>query len=144
MKNVVVEPVSCKSESREQAVEVGDRASNKPSYPRNQTDRSRTTRLSRNQSTTTAFLHSYHSLYSREKPMAIRTHSDKRHSLLLKAAKQARKTRDAQKSASLSKSAGLRLEAQACERDLDATLGELEQLERLMGGECPAQSGLFD
>jgi len=76
--------------------------------------------------------------------MAVRTHADKRRALLEKLLDKAAKMRAVQKGYFATKSPGLLHESRALERDLDAILLEIAQVERLMGGEVSAQVSLFD
>jgi len=76
--------------------------------------------------------------------MAVRTHTDKRRALLEKLLDKAAKMRALQKAHASTKSPGLLHESRALQREFDAILLEIAQVERLMGGEVSAQVSLFD
>lgn len=76
--------------------------------------------------------------------MAVRTHADKRRSLLEKLLTKTLKMREAQKTYFATKSPGMLHESKALERDLDQILTEITAVERLMAGEGAVQPGLFD
>lgn len=74
----------------------------------------------------------------------IRTHSDKRHTLLVKVAKLSKTMRAAQRSYFATKSNQALNESRAAERELDKLLAELDTLERIMAGDISEQQALFN
>ncbi|CAB5195031.1 hypothetical protein UFOVP178_51 [uncultured Caudovirales phage] len=76
--------------------------------------------------------------------MAVRTHADKRHTLLVKVAKLSKTVRVAQKSYFATRSTQALNESRAAERDLDKVMAELDTLERIMGGDITDQASLFE
>lgn len=76
--------------------------------------------------------------------MQIRTHSDKRHALLVKLAKTTKAMRTAQKSYFATRSNQALNESRALERETDKCLADLDMLENLMAGDPRDQAQLFN